>query len=201
MVDIQAPLLPSSRDWKSFLSKKSGKGGRRPTQVSKELMEKLLEVSPCKTGRRKSVEKMSGHFRGILEFVRACRDVTWKAKLHLELNQAKEVKDKKGFFQYVNSRRKTRENVGLLLSELGALVTEDIEKVELLNTFFASVFTGKAGPWESQNLEIIVWGKEDFPLKLNEVWQTLSLPFSLWVAGMNIVALSCLYSCFPNVVV
>ena len=36
----------------------------------------------------------------------------------------------------------TRENVGLLLNEMGALVTEDTEKAELVNAFFASVFVG-----------------------------------------------------------
>jgi len=39
--------------------------------------------------------------------------------------------------------------VGLLLNEVGALVMEDAEKVELWNAFFTSVFTAKAGPQES----------------------------------------------------
>jgi len=56
--------------------------------------------------------------------------------------------------------------VGLLLKEVGALVMEDAEKAELLNAFFASVFTDEAGPWESQSLEVRgkAWRKEDLPL-------------------------------------
>ncbi|GAB0176369.1 mitochondrial enolase superfamily member 1 [Grus japonensis] len=78
-----------------------------------------------------------------------------KAKVHLELNLARDVKDnKKGFFKYISSKRKTRENVGLLLNEVGALVTEDTEKAELLNVTFASVFIAKASPQESQTLEV-----------------------------------------------
>ncbi len=45
---------------------------------------------------------------------------------------------------------KTRENVGMLLNELGALVMQDTEKVDLLDACFASVFTVK----EFQYLEI-----------------------------------------------
>jgi len=44
--------------------------------------------------------------------------------------------------------------VGLLLNEVGALVMEDEEKAEFLNAFFASVFGAKAGPQESQCLEL-----------------------------------------------
>jgi len=73
--------------------------------------------------------------------VRACNDATRKTKVHLELNLARDVKDsKKGCFKYISSKRKTRDNVGRLLNEVGALVTEDMEKAELLNALFASVF-------------------------------------------------------------
>ncbi|PKU47312.1 rna-directed dna polymerase from mobile element jockey-like [Limosa lapponica baueri] len=61
----------------------------------------------------------------------------------------------KGFFKYISSKRKTRENVGLLLSEVDTRVMEDEEKTELLNAFFVSVFTARPSlrnprPWRSQ---------------------------------------------------
>ncbi|PKU33356.1 rna-directed dna polymerase from mobile element jockey-like [Limosa lapponica baueri] len=73
---------------------------------------------------------------------------------------------RKGFFKYIEGKRQSRENVGLLLNETGAMMTEDAEKAELLNAFFASVFTAQASPQESHTLEETekVWTKEDFPL-------------------------------------
>ncbi|GAB0206062.1 mitochondrial enolase superfamily member 1 [Grus japonensis] len=106
------------------------------------------------------------------DVVREWRDTTRKVKAHLELKLARDVKaNKKGFFKYISSKRKTRENVGPLLNEVSALVTEDTEKAELLNAFFASVFTAKAGPRESQTLEVgeKVLQKEDLPL-VEEDW-------------------------------
>lgn len=47
------------------------------------------------------------------------------------------------------------------------MIMGDTEKVELLDTVFASPFTAGIGPWESQALEIRerVSGMEDFPLE------------------------------------
>jgi len=56
--------------------------------------------------------------------------------------------------------------VGVLLNEVGDLVREDTEKAELLNAFFASVFSAKASPQESQALEAReeAWRKDDLLL-------------------------------------
>ncbi|PKU43995.1 rna-directed dna polymerase from mobile element jockey-like [Limosa lapponica baueri] len=91
------------------------------------------------------------------------RNTMSKAKACLELNLARDVKDnKKGFFKYISSKRKTRENMGPLLNEIDALVMEDAEKVELQNAFFASVFTAKANPQEPQTPEVIGSGQHGF---------------------------------------
>ena len=87
--------------------------------------------------------------------VRACRGAMRKAKAHLHLNLAKVIKDnKKGFSKYVNSKRKTRGNAGPLLSAGDVLVTGDAEMAEILNALFASVFSERALPQESQTLEV-----------------------------------------------
>jgi len=78
--------------------------------------------------------------------VRACRDATRKVKVHLELKLARDLRNKKGFFNYISRKQKARDNVGPLLNEAGVLMTEDAEKAELLNAFFTSVFSTKAGP-------------------------------------------------------
>lgn len=55
---------------------------------------------------------------------------------------------KKGF--YINSKRKSRKNVGLLLNGAGDLVTKDMKQAEIFDTFFALFFTDKTGHQESQ---------------------------------------------------
>ncbi|KFU87202.1 Talin-1, partial [Chaetura pelagica] len=80
-----------------------------------------------------------------------CREAIRKAKASLELNLASQVKDnRKGFFKYIASKTSNRGNIGPLRNEVGALVTEDIKKAEVLNAFFASVFTPAGSPYEPQ---------------------------------------------------
>lgn len=83
--------------------------------------------------------------------VEAHRDAVRKAKANLEINLTRKVKDnKKRFFTYVSSKRKTMRIVGVLLNEVGVLVTEDTEKAQLLNAFFAV----RTALEETQTLEI-----------------------------------------------
>jgi len=133
------------------MNKKSSKGGRRPAWISKQLLTKakwnIKVYRMWKEGQATWEE-----YRNI---VRACKEVTRKGKVHLELNLSRDVKkNMKGLFKYISSKCKTRENVGLLLNEVGALVVEDTEKVVLLNACFVSVFTAEAGSQESQAPEV-----------------------------------------------
>lgn len=59
--------------------------------------------------------------------------------------------NKKGFLKYANSKRKIRDNTGPLLDDVGHLTNRDIDKAEMFNAFFASVFNTGDGPWESQS--------------------------------------------------
>lgn len=58
--------------------------------------------------------------------------------------------NKKGFYGYISSERKTRENEDLLQNGNRDPVTMDKKKAEVLSVFFALVLTGKTGLQESQ---------------------------------------------------
>ncbi|CAM5084468.1 unnamed protein product [Eretmochelys imbricata] len=105
---------------------------------------------------------------------RACRSEIRRAKSHLELQLARDVKsNKKGFFRYVSNKKKVKESVGPLLNEGGNLVTEDVEKANVLNAFFASVFTNKVSS-QTTALGSTAWGGGDQPSVEKEVvWDYL----------------------------
>ena len=64
------------------------------------------------------------------------------SKRNYEQKLATNVKDNgKSFFAYVRSKQRTKERVGPLKDALGNLVVEDSVTANLLNSYFASVFT------------------------------------------------------------
>lgn len=76
--------------------------------------------------------------------VLVCRDGLRKA--HLESNLVRHMKcNNKGFYKCLNSKRKTRENVGPLLSRPWDLVAKDIENTKVASAFFALVFISMTG--------------------------------------------------------
>ena len=81
--------------------KKSRRGGRRPLWLCKDLQLKLRE-------KREMYRKWKQgcvfweEYRAV---VRVCRDRIRKAKAQIELNLARDVKDKKGFYRYIGRRR------------------------------------------------------------------------------------------------
>ena len=73
-----------------------------------------------------------------------CREKIRKAKAQLKLNLATMVKDNnKYFYKYINSKRRTRDNLHPFLDAEGNLVTKDQDKAEVLNALFVSVFNSK----------------------------------------------------------
>lgn len=66
--------------------------------------------------------------------------VSGNNKVQLELNLSRDVKEnKRGFYKYINDRMQNRP----MLKETVHLVIYDMEITEILNAFFASVFTRK----------------------------------------------------------
>ena len=121
---------------KEYPNLKSGKNTRRPAWINKELLDNLKHKNEAYRGWKQG---------------QVARYQIRKAKALTELNLARDVKgNKKIYYQHVSDKRKTRENVGPLQKETGDQVTQDMEKAEVLNDFFASVFTSKCSSHTTQ---------------------------------------------------
>ncbi|KFU99993.1 hypothetical protein N340_08025, partial [Tauraco erythrolophus] len=142
LLQAQERCIPTKR--------KSGRNTRRPAWINKELLDQLGHKK--KAYREwKQGQVAWEEYRAI---VRATRDQVRKAKALIELNLARDIKgNKKNFYRYVSDKKRSRENVGPLRKETGDLATRDMEKAEVLNDFFASVFTGKSSSGTAQVTE------------------------------------------------
>ncbi|KFW67405.1 hypothetical protein AS28_01846, partial [Pygoscelis adeliae] len=130
LLQAQERFIPTKR--------KSGKHARTSAWMNKELLDKLKHRKEAYRGWKQGQVAWEEH----REVVRAGRDQVRKAKALIELNLARDTKgNKKTFYRYVGDKRKMRDNVGPLHNEMRDLVTQDTEKAEGLNDFFASAFT------------------------------------------------------------
>ncbi|KGL94878.1 hypothetical protein N301_02103, partial [Charadrius vociferus] len=130
LLQAQEQCIPTKR--------KSGKNARRPAWMNKELLDNLKQKKEAYKGWKQG-QVVWEEYR---EIVQATRDQVRKAKAQRELNPARGIRgNKKSLYRYVSDKRTTRENVGPLRKEMGDLVTWDMNKAEVLNDFFASVFT------------------------------------------------------------
>ncbi|GAB0205074.1 hypothetical protein GRJ2_002973000 [Grus japonensis] len=132
LLQAQEQCIPTKR--------KSSKTTKRPPWMNKELLGIVKQKKEAYRGSKQGQVAWEEY----RETVRAAREQVRKATALIEISLARDVKDnKKSFYRYVSDKRRTRENVGPLWNKTGDLVTQDMEKVEVLNDFFASVFTGK----------------------------------------------------------
>ncbi|GAB0204308.1 mitochondrial enolase superfamily member 1 [Grus japonensis] len=138
-------LLELNKRLVTILCHKSSRRGRRLAWLNRDLLLELRQkkkVYACwKQGQ--------ATWEDYRDAARLCREKIRVAKAQLELKLASTVGDnKKGFFKYVNNKRRTRENIGSLLNENGHLTNRDIDKAETFNAAFASVFNTDDGLWD-----------------------------------------------------
>ena len=78
-----------------------------------------------------------------------CREKICAARAQLEFKLASTVKDnKKGFFKCVNSKRRIRDNICPFLDEVSHLTNRGVDKADVFNAAFTSVFNTDDKPWD-----------------------------------------------------
>jgi len=125
---------------------------RRPAWLNRELFlglrKKRRVYHLWKKGQATQEE-----YRGL---VRSCREEIRKAKAELELWLSTVVRDnKKGSDKYINNKKRAKESLHPLLDVRGNIANKGEEKAEVLNAFFASVFTSQAGYFQGSQPPVL----------------------------------------------
>ena len=116
------------------------KVGRRPIWMNRTAIRKVKKKH--KAWQRFCRTRTGRDYENYISARNSSKKMLMSALKDYEANIAKQVKENpKMFWQYVNSKRKTRPGVGTLNDESGNEVITDTEKAELLNKYFSSVFT------------------------------------------------------------
>jgi len=99
--------------------KKSGKKGKRLAWLSRDLLVKLKGKRELHR-QRKQGQVCWEEYR---DSARWCRDEVRRVKAQLELNLARDVKNnRKGFYRYVNQKRKVKASVRAPINKNANLV-------------------------------------------------------------------------------
>lgn len=116
LVNIQRSLLLRLKNSASWWARNQAKQMRGPVWIIKELLSLIRHKK--ETHRRwKWGWATWTEYRNVN---RTSKNETRRVRANLELILAKDVRNKKVFFKYINSKRKTKDNVGLLLNGGGS---------------------------------------------------------------------------------
>ena len=90
-------------------------------------------------------------WEGYRDAAQTCRGRIRKAKVPIELNLSRAVKNKqtnkqkpkKGLYRFIGQMRQAKESILLLQNDKEELPTTGVKKAEVLNEFLATLFTGR----------------------------------------------------------
>jgi len=131
-----------SQEQAVHMCRKTNQWGRRPTWLNRELLLGLRKKTRVYHLWKKE-QATQEEYRGL---VRSCREEIREAKAQLELRLSTVVRDsKKCFYKHINNKKTAKENLHPLLDARGDIANKDEKKAEVLNAFFASVFSSQTG--------------------------------------------------------